>query len=68
MDKHEIKGKWKLLSARIRQEWGDLTDDEVTRAEGNLEELIARIQQKYGQGRQAISKKLNELKDSLEES
>ena len=34
---------------------GKLTDDEVTQAEGNIEELVFRIQEKYGESREAIA-------------
>lgn len=63
MDKHVAKGKLNRLAASIKQEWGDLTDDEVKQAEGNFDELVARIQEKYGESREAIAAKLNEMKE-----
>ncbi|NBB93709.1 MAG: CsbD family protein [Gammaproteobacteria bacterium] len=65
MDKHETKGKLNRLTASIKQEWGKLTDDEVKQAEGNYDELVARIQEKYGESREAIAKKLNEMKERV---
>ena len=41
--------------ANVPLEWGKLTDDEVTEAEGNIEELVFRIQEKYGESREAIA-------------
>ena len=64
MEEHQTKGKLKQFTANIKQEWGKLTDDEVTQAEGNFDELVARIQEKYGESREAIAEKLNRLKDS----
>lgn len=63
MEEHQAKGRLKQFSAGIKQEWGKLTDDDVTQAEGNIEELISRVQEKYGESREAIAAKLNELKD-----
>jgi uncharacterized protein YjbJ (UPF0337 family) len=63
VNKDQAEGKAGQFSAKIKQTWGDLTDDEVTKAEGNMDELIARIQEKYGDSREAIAKKLNELKE-----
>lgn len=63
MEKHQAKGKLKGLSAGIKKEWGKLTDDEVRQAEGNFDKLVARIQEKYGESREAIAAKLNKLKE-----
>jgi uncharacterized protein YjbJ (UPF0337 family) len=63
MNKDQAEGKSKQFTAKVKQTWGDLTDDEVTKAEGNMDELIARIQEKYGDSRETIAKKLNELRN-----
>lgn len=65
MDEHQAKGKLNRLTASIKQEWGELTDDEVKKAEGNYDELVARIQEKYGDSREAIAAKLNEMKERM---
>jgi uncharacterized protein YjbJ (UPF0337 family) len=41
--------------------WGDLTDDEVLKAEGSIDKLYGIIQQKYGDTKEAIQDKLNKL-------
>lgn len=64
MEEHQAKGKMKQFTASVKQEWGKLTDDEVSQAEGNVDELIARIQEKYGESREAIAARINEMKDS----
>ena len=63
MEKYQAKAKWNRFTASVKQEWGELTDDEVSQAEGNLDELIARIQEKYGESREAIAEKLNKMKE-----
>ncbi len=63
MEKYQAKGKWNRFTAGVKQEWGELTDDEVMQAEGNLDELIGRIQEKYGESREAIAEKLNKMKE-----
>lgn len=65
MNKDQAEGKRDEFTAKIKQEWGKLTDDEVTEAEGNIEELMAKIQQKYGDSREVIAKKINELKEKF---
>jgi uncharacterized protein YjbJ (UPF0337 family) len=61
MEKNQAEAQVDKFNARLKQEWGDLTDDEVAKAEGNRDELIARIQEKYGESKEAIAKKLNEF-------
>lgn len=43
-----IKGKWKQLNGRIKQQWGELTDDDLTVVEGNREYLAGKVQERYG--------------------
>ena len=66
MNKDQAEGKWDEFTAKIKQEWGKLTDDEVKQAEGNMDELTARIQQKYGDSREAIAQKINQLKEKFD--
>jgi uncharacterized protein YjbJ (UPF0337 family) len=61
MNNDQAQGKWDRFSAKVKQQWGDLTDDEVKKAEGNKDELVARIREKYGDSKESIAKKLNEL-------
>jgi uncharacterized protein YjbJ (UPF0337 family) len=49
------------FEAKIRKQWGKLTDDEVREARGSTDELIAKIQKKYADSRDAISAKIDEL-------
>lgn len=65
MERHQAKGKFNRLTASIKQEWGKLTDDEVRQAEGNYDEFVARIQEKYGESREAVAEKLNKLKERV---
>jgi uncharacterized protein YjbJ (UPF0337 family) len=43
-----VKGNWKQLKGKAKQMWGDLTDDELDVIEGKREELVGRLQAKYG--------------------
>jgi len=41
-------GKWLELRGRVRQKWGELTDDDLTRLSGQREELAGILQQRFG--------------------
>lgn len=61
MNKDQGQGRWDQLTAKAKQQWGELTDDELKKAEGNKDELIARIREKYGDSKESIARKLNQL-------
>jgi len=57
----EIQGQWNNLRGRVKEKWGQLTDDDLQIHGGNIDQLVGRIQQKTGEGREAIEKFLGEL-------
>jgi uncharacterized protein YjbJ (UPF0337 family) len=46
-----LQGKWHELKGQVRQQWGKLTDDDMTQLSGKTEELIGVLQQRYGYGK-----------------
>lgn len=61
MNETTLKGNWNELKGKIKQAWGDLTDDDLTYEDGKEDELYGRIQQKTGQTKDEIRKKIAEL-------
>ena len=43
-----LKGKWNVFKGKIQEEWGDLTNDDLDRAEGRRDQIVGAIQQRYG--------------------
>jgi uncharacterized protein YjbJ (UPF0337 family) len=54
-----IKGNWTQMTGKIKEEWGDLTDDEITEAEGDRDQLVGKIQAKYGIAKEEAEKQVN---------
>jgi uncharacterized protein YjbJ (UPF0337 family) len=52
-------GKWHELKGLVRQQWGKLTDDDLTRLTGKTEELVRILQQRYGYGRAQANIEIN---------
>ena len=50
----KIKGNWNLVRGKLKQEFGDLTDDDLTFVEGQEEEVVGRIQKKTGKTKEEI--------------
>ncbi len=60
MDKLEVKGNWNVLKGKLKQAYGDLTDDDLKREEGKDDEFWGRIQNKTGKTRDQLIKWLND--------
>jgi uncharacterized protein YjbJ (UPF0337 family) len=56
-----LQGQWNQVRGQLKKKWGQLTDDDLRLANGNLDQIIGRIQQKTGEAREAIEGFLDEL-------
>lgn len=62
-----LYGKWHELKGQVRQQWGKLTDDDLTRLSGKIEELAGVLQQRYGYGKAQAKIEINNwLRDHTE--
>jgi uncharacterized protein YjbJ (UPF0337 family) len=61
MDKLELKGRWNELKGKVKQEHGDLTDDDLRYEEGKDDELFGRLQVKLGKTKDEIVSWLRSL-------
>ena len=60
-----VEGNWKQFKGKVKEEWGDLTDDEITEAEGNREKLEGRIQERYGITKERAEEQLRAFESQL---
>lgn len=56
-----IKGNWKQMTGSIKEQWGELTDDEIMEAEGDRDQLVGKIQAKYGIAKDKAEKQVDEF-------
>ncbi|GAB3803867.1 CsbD family protein [Spirosoma humi] len=61
MNETTIKGGWNELKGKIKQAYGDLTDDDLTYTEGKEDEMWGKIQQKTGKTKDEINKSIADL-------
>jgi Uncharacterized protein conserved in bacteria len=54
-----IAGKWKQLAGKAKTAWGDLTDDDWARIDGNAERLAGVIQERYGKTREEAQREVD---------
>ena len=43
-----IKGNWTQFKGKVKEQWGKLTDDDLARMDGNRDQLVGALQEKYG--------------------
>jgi uncharacterized protein YjbJ (UPF0337 family) len=60
MNDLQIKGNWNELKGKLKQEYSELTDDDVTMVEGKEDELFGRLQKKLGKTKDEL---INEIKN-----
>jgi uncharacterized protein YjbJ (UPF0337 family) len=56
LNQDQVKGNFKQFAGEIKRKWGQVTDDDVTQAEGSMEKLVGKIQERSGDKREAIEK------------
>ena len=56
-----LEGNWNEIKGKLRQKWGELTDDDLPQIRGDAEQIIGIIQRKTGEGREAIETYLQEV-------
>lgn len=61
MDKLRIEGNWNELKGKLKEEYAELTDDDLTYEEGKEDQLIGNIQQKLGKTKDEVKAIINDL-------
>ncbi|TVR16297.1 MAG: CsbD family protein [Balneolaceae bacterium] len=61
MNNIKIKGNWNQLKGKLKQKYGDLTDDDLTYVEGKDDEFIGKLQEKLGKTRAEIASEIKDL-------
>jgi uncharacterized protein YjbJ (UPF0337 family) len=60
MNWDRIEGNWKQVSGKVKAGWGKLTDDDITYVDGKREQLVGRIQERYGIARDEAEKQVRD--------
>jgi len=60
MNWDQVKGNWQQFTGQIREKWGKLTDDDLTQAAGKKDQLVGRIQERYGLAKEEAEKEFDQ--------
>jgi len=61
MTKLQFKGSWNEVKGKLKQKYADLTDDDLTFAEGKEDELLGRLQKRLGKSKDEIRREIEEF-------
>jgi len=61
MNKDIFKGKWNQVKGSLRTKWGELTNDDVDKIQGDGEKFIGILQERYGYARERAERELNDF-------
>jgi uncharacterized protein YjbJ (UPF0337 family) len=67
MNWEQIEGNWKQFAGGVKEQWGKLTDDELTRIAGKRDKLAGLIQEKYGLAKEAVEDEISDFERRLDE-
>jgi uncharacterized protein YjbJ (UPF0337 family) len=67
MDNLIVKGTWNTVKGKLKQAYGNLTDDDLKYEEGKEDELLGRLQKKTGQSKDELRKWFNSYQESNRE-
>ena len=67
MNRDRIEGNWKLMKGKVKEQWGKLTDDDLDVINGQREQMIGRIQERYGCARDEAERQVDTFWDRYDD-
>lgn len=68
MNWDQVKGNWKDFQGKVKEKWGKLTDDDLTVIEGKRDQLVGKLQERYGYTKEQAEKNLEEFTSCCDKS
>jgi uncharacterized protein YjbJ (UPF0337 family) len=65
MNWDQIAGNWKQMKGKAKEQWGKLTDDDLAFIDGKRDQLIGRIQERYGVQKEVAERQLSDWERGL---
>ena len=60
MNEDTIKGNWKQFKGKVKEQWGKLTDDDLDVIAGKRDQMVGRMQERYGIAKDEAEKQLSD--------
>lgn len=66
MNEDIIKGQWKQIRGKAKEWWSKLTDDDLNMINGKRDQLLGKLQEKYGYTREEATRQLDQRLTELQ--
>ncbi len=67
VNKDFLGGKWHEFKGKVKEQWGKLTDDDLTQINGKREELLGKLQSRYGYAKDKAEQELTSFEKNFKE-
>lgn len=67
MNWEHVEGNWKVLRGKVRARWGKLTDDDLDVIAGQRDQLVGKLQARYGDAKAVVETQIDEWNCQMDE-
>lgn len=61
MNQNTVEGSWKQIKGKVKEEWGKLTNDDIEVIAGKRDQLIGRLQERYGMAKETAEQRIRDF-------
>jgi uncharacterized protein YjbJ (UPF0337 family) len=65
MNWDRVEGNWKQFTGKVKEKWGNLTDDDIATINGRREQLEGKLQERYGYSKDLVKREIDDWANGL---
>ncbi len=65
MEWKDVESRWNQFKGKVQQRWGKLTGDDIDEIAGSYQQLVGKLQEKYGITQQQAERELEEFQNTV---
>lgn len=66
MNREQMAGNWRVMRGKVKEQWGRLTNDDLDVIQGKHDQLVGKIQQRYGKQQDQVERDVDRWLDTVE--
>ena len=66
MNWDQVKGNWNQVKGKVKTQYGEFTDDDLMQINGQRDQMVGKLQERYGIAKEEAETKADELAETLE--
>jgi len=66
MNREQMAGNWRAMRGRVKEQWGRLTNDDLDVIQGKHDQLVGKLQQRYGKERDQVERDVDRWLGTIE--